>query len=188
MTDPITTVGSKSLMSTKYFALRKDTALLRTGRTTDLYVIDMKEACSVVAVDDEENVVLFRQFRYPMKEYLLEIPGGIKSANETPEDCAKRELEEEAGFSASRFTPLILGYYQLCSIANPVMNIYLARGLRRIESRREDTEIIRDISLIPLDLAYRMVMQGEIKTAFSMLGILLAYSEIRLPSILGHLS
>ncbi len=178
--DAAETISSEVLLKTKLFEVRKDLARL-PGReaASELFVIGFREACSVVALDDQRRIALLRQYRYPIKDYLLELPAGIRDDGESREECAVRELEEEAGLKARAITPLLLGYYQMCSVASPMMNIFLAEDLVKTRTKHDDLEIISEVEFVDLEDALRSVRKGEIKSAFTVIGIILAAQALQ---------
>jgi 8-oxo-dGTP pyrophosphatase MutT (NUDIX family) len=172
--DAAETLSSEVVLKTRLFEVRKDRARL-PGResASELFVIGFREACSVVALDDKKRIALIRQYRYPIKDYLWELPAGIKDDGESREEAALRELEEEAGLRARSITPLLLGYYQMCSIASPMMNIFLAEGLTQTATKHDELEIISPVEFVDLDDVLARIGRGEIKSAFTIVGALL---------------
>ena len=81
-----------------------DRVRLPNGRLCELETIRHPGAAAVVAVDDQERVLLVRQYRYATGGWLLEVPAGKLAAGEPPEACARREVEEETGFRAGTLT------------------------------------------------------------------------------------
>jgi ADP-ribose pyrophosphatase len=129
-------------------------------------------AVGVVPIDDENNTWLVGQYRFPLNEYSWEIPeGGCPIATgEAVLDTAKRELKEETGLLAEKWT-LISKLHTSNSVCNEVAYIFLAEKLSQSESEPEDTEqlIVKKVSF---HKALEMVLNDEITDSMSVAGIL----------------
>ncbi len=98
------------------------------GREYDIDFVRHPGAAAVVAVDGSRRVCLVRQYRHGVADFLWEIPAGKLDAGEPPEVCAVRELKEETGVTAARWTSLGL-YIPAPGIFTEVIHLYLARDL-----------------------------------------------------------
>ena len=117
--------------------------------------------------------VMERQYRYPIDQVILEIPAGkLDSRDEDPELAARRELEEETGYTAKEWIPLGL-FYPACAYSDEAIRMYLAKGLTRGESHRDEDEFL-DVELIPLKDLARQVLAGEIPDAKTQIAVLKA--------------
>ena len=129
-------------------------------------------AVGIVAVDDEDRVVLVGQHRYTLDRYSWEIAEGGVPLGDEPLEGGKRELAEETGYRADRWREL-LRHSLTNSISDEEGVIYLATGLRPGTPAPEATEDIT-VRLVPFDDALAMVESGEIHDAVSQLGLLAA--------------
>ncbi len=127
-------------------------------------------AIGIVAVDAQNNTYLVGQYRFPTDEYSWEIPEGGCPHGEEPLDCAKRELKEETGLVAKKWT-MISKIHTSNSVCNEVGYIFLAEELTMGEAEPEETEELA-LKKIPFEAAYQMVMQNEITDSLSVAGIL----------------
>jgi 8-oxo-dGTP pyrophosphatase MutT (NUDIX family) len=127
-------------------------------------------AVGVVAVDDDERLILVGQFRYTHDEYSWEIPEGGVPLDEDPLDGAKRELAEETGYEATEWHEL-LRLATSNSVTDERGVVYLARGLTAGTPDPEGTEELRT-RWVTLDEAMSMIDRGEIVDAMSQVGIL----------------
>lgn len=100
------TISTELIYAGKVVTLRRDVAELEDGTHADREVIEHPGGVCVVAVDKADNLLLVRQFRYPMAKALLELPAGKLEYGEDPFACGKRELEEETGHIANFYVPL----------------------------------------------------------------------------------
>ncbi len=166
------TVSSKTIYKGKVLDLKVDTVRLPNGKTADREVVVHRGAVAVVAVTDNDEIILIKQFRYPTGKVLWEVPAGKIDAGEIPEDCAVRELAEETGFGARQWEHLST-FYTTPGFSDEIMYVYLARDLYIDERKMDDDEFI-DMYRVPVKNAVEMVISGEISDAKSIAGILLA--------------
>ncbi|MGO1257233.1 MAG: NUDIX domain-containing protein [Microbacterium gubbeenense] len=155
--------------------VREDT--FQYGPTTLVrHYLDHTGAVAVVAVDDDDRVLLIQQYRHPIGQRDWEIPAGLLDIEgEDPVDAAARELKEEADAEAENWTEL--GSFALSpGGSNEVIRIYLATGVRMRESEYHRVEEEADIRAewVPLADAVRAISEGRIHNAAMTIGILLA--------------
>ncbi|HEY4195264.1 MAG TPA: NUDIX hydrolase [Mucilaginibacter sp.] len=139
-------------------------------------------AIGVVPLDNAMNIYLVGQYRFPLEQYSWEIPEGGGAFDVDPLDSAKRELLEETGLKASRWTE-IQRMHLSNSVSDELSIIYLAQDLQQFEAEPEDTEQLI-IKKVPFTEAYRMVCDGEITDSLSVAAIL----KIRLMQLEGSLT
>ena len=118
-------------------------------------------AVAVLPLLDDERLVLIRNYRYTIGKELLELPAGTLEADETPEQCALRELEEETGYRAARLEPLC-EFYTTPGICTERMRVFLGTGLTATQQRLQGSERIR-VAVTALDEARRMLCEGRIE-------------------------
>ena len=92
------TLSSRLIFEGRAVRLRVDTVRTPDGRETTREIVEHEECVAVIAVDEEGDILLVRQFRKPAEKELLEIPAGGIDPGETPEDSVRREMREETGF------------------------------------------------------------------------------------------
>ncbi|WP_183567854.1 NUDIX domain-containing protein [Mucilaginibacter sp. SP1R1] len=138
-------------------------------------------AIGVLPLDDELNTYLVGQYRFPIDHYSWEMPEGGGPEGTDPLESAKRELLEETGLKASKWTE-IQRMHLSNSVSDELSIIYLARGLAQFEAEPEDTEQLI-IKKVPFAEVYRMVCDGEITDSMTVVAVLrvqLLLSENRL--------
>ena len=138
-------------------------------------------AIGVIPLDAEMNTYLVGQFRFALGQYSWEIPEGGGPLGTDPLESAKRELLEETGLKASRWTE-IQRMHLSNSVSDELSIIYLAQGLQQFEAEPEDTEQLI-IKKVPFTEVYEMVCEGKITDSISVAGIL----KIRLMKLEGKL-
>lgn len=127
-------------------------------------------ALAIVPIDENQNTWLVGQYRYTLKEYSWEIPMGGGKINQNPLDSAKRELKEETGISASKWTE-IMKIHTSNSVTDEVGFIYLAEELSFGATEFDETEVLKMVKL-PFQEALDWVMSGKITDSISVAGIL----------------
>ncbi len=135
-------------------------------------------AVGVIPLDEDGNIVLVGQYRYPVERYSWEIPEGGGALGQDPILAAKRELLEETGIKAEKYTK-ILEMHLSNSVTDEFAVIYLAENLTYHESNPEETEELQ-VRKLSLDEVYEMVISGEITDSLTVAGIL------RLKILLGE--
>ena len=127
-------------------------------------------AVGVVPIDQDGNIWLVGQYRFPLNEYSWEIPEGGCPKGEEVLDTAKRELKEETGLIAQEWK-LISKLHTSNSVCNEVAYIYLAESITQSESQPEETEQLQ-VKKVSLNEALMMVMDDRITDSMSVAGIL----------------
>ncbi len=169
-------LSSELIYDGKILKLTRDTALLENGETAYREVVHHSGGVCVLPLDNENNVLFVKQFRYPFATVLLEIPAGKREAGEDPLECGIRELKEEVGATADEV--ISLGkLYPTVAYDTEIIYMYLARGLKFGERHLDDDEFV-DVVKIPLSEAYEMVMRDEIPDSKTQIAILKAYNIV----------
>ncbi len=169
-------VESRVLHRGRYLTFRVDTVERPDGSRAERDICGHPGAVAIVAVDDEDRVLLVRQFRVATGEALLEIPAGTLDVAadgtiEDPDLAARRELEEETGQLAERW--LTLGHFWTApGFATELMHLYLARGLTTVrDTLGEDEDEQLELERIPIDEALKLAEHGAIRDAKTLVGL-----------------
>ena len=153
-------LSSRLVYDGKLLKVHSDTVRLPDGSTSEREWIDHPGAVAVLAVTDAGELVMERQFRYPLGRDMIEVPAGKIDPGEDPLATAKRELKEETGYTAAEWTHvatihLAIGY------SNEHIEIYLARHLSHEGAQLDDEEFLEVLTL-PLATALAWVREGKI--------------------------
>lgn len=167
-----TTLESKQIFKGRLISVRVDSVRLPDGRVSVREVVEHPGAIAVVPVDEEGNVVLVQQFRYAAGDLLLEIPAGTLEEGESPEDCARRELQEEIGCFPGSLEKLF-EVYLAPGYSTELIHYFLATGLTPSVAVHDHDEFIK-VHRIPLLEALKMIDAGQIRDAKTVAGIALA--------------
>lgn len=156
----------------RVFNLVRENVTLTNGVTVDLDMVYHPGASATVPLSDKSTIILVRQYRHAIGGCIWEIPAGTLDPNETPLECAKRELIEETGFSASiwqkmgEITP-IPGY------SDERIHMFLAADLVSFEQNLDKDEIL-NVHKVKIDDAIEMIHSGKIQDGKTIAGLFLA--------------
>jgi len=151
--------------------LRVDTVETARGGQATREVVEHSECIAVVVVDEDDMLLLVRQFRYAIGRFLLEIPAGGIDPGEEPLDAVRRELQEEIGYLPRRIEKLG-GFYAIPGYGNEYLHCFLATDLVSSRLVAEDSEGI-ELVRVPLEQADQLIASGEICDAKSIAALLL---------------
>ena len=165
------TIESELIFDGRVVKLYKDTIELPTGKQSFREVVKHAGGVVILAVKDDK-ILLVKQFRYPFKEIMYELPAGKLEAGEDPFEAAKRELEEETGYCADKWTNL--GY--VCTspgYSDEKLYLYKAEDLKFTHCHPDDGEIIQAFE-DKYDDVLKMINNGEINDAKTLCALLKA--------------
>jgi len=144
------------------------------GKALTREFIEHPGAVAVLAVDGNDEVLVIRQFRMPVNEYLLEIPAGLLDVKgESHLDAAKRELAEETDHQAEHWE-LLQVFHTSPGSSSETIHIYLATGISKLETEfhREDEEAFLEITKIPFGILLAAVQESKVKSPTLVVAIL----------------
>ena len=170
--DSIEVLSSKKIFDGKILNLRLDTIMTKDGKRARREVIEHRPAVVIIPVDDEENVILVKQYRHPIGLDLLEAPAGLIEDGEEPDDAAMRELREETGY-ASRNLRLLGGFWSSPGFTDEYLYGYLAKDLFHSQLPMDEDEEITLVR-IPMQKVKKLIRVGEIQDAKTITMLLLA--------------
>ena len=166
------TISSDRIYTGKVISLKVDTVEIENKWYQKREIVEHQGAVAIVALTDDDKVVLIKQFRKPIEQVIWEIPAGKLEIGETPKECAIRELKEETGYSAKNIK-LIHKFFTSSGFSNQKIYIFLATGLTKGEHKFDEDEIIEKYE-IDINEARNMIIKNEIEDAKTAIGILLA--------------
>jgi ADP-ribose pyrophosphatase len=172
-------LSSRTVYRGPAFWVSADQVLEPTGIRVRRDIVHHTGSVVVLAVEEnhaEPHILLERQYRHAAQDFLWELPAGRIDKGEQELAAAKRELLEETGFTARNWRR-ILRFYASPGFVAETMALFLARGLRPGTAQPEDDEII-ETRFLPLSAARRLAMNGRIRDAKTICGVLwLAQSQ-----------
>ena len=164
------TVNRRIAFEGRVFQVEVKDVELFDGSVSNREVVLHNGGATIVALDDDMNVYLVRQFRSPYEKVILETPAGKLEKGEDPRACAIRELKEETGMEAK--TVIDLGkMYATPGYCSEIIHLYLAQGLSDGEGNPDDGEFLQLVK-IPLKKALEMIDSNEISDAKTMVALM----------------
>lgn len=160
--DPYVRIRSQELYRNPWLAVEAHEILHPNGEPGEHVVVVIPKACAIV-VEDGDDLLFTRQARFGARRYVVEIVKGGSDANETPLECAQRELREELGVTASSWEELG-SLYEIPSIVNEPLALFVAGGLQFGPSdpeRHETIELVR----LPVRTALHYALDGAFDDA-----------------------
>lgn len=164
------TLSSKSVFDGRILHITLDEVELPNGKKSKREVVNHPGGVAVAALDGDNNLIFVRQFRYPYKEIVLELPAGKLEKGSTPLENGKRELLEETG--AEGYSYISLGQvYPSPGYTAEIIHLYACRVKSEGESKPDDGEFL-NVEKIPLDKAVEMVLNNMIPDAKTQIAVL----------------
>ncbi len=164
------TLSSKSVFDGRILHITLDEVELPNGKKSKREVVNHPGGVAVAALDGDNNLLFVRQFRYPYKEIVLELPAGKLEKGSTPLENGKRELLEETG--ADGYSYISLGQvYPSPGYTAEIIHLYACRVKSEGESKPDDGEFL-NVEKIPLDKAVEMVLNNMIPDAKTQIAVL----------------
>jgi ADP-ribose pyrophosphatase len=180
LTEAAQVISSDVVYQGPLFRVTKDKIIEPSGKESVRDVVRHNGSAVILAVDNSKSkkdpwIVVERQFRHAANQFLWELPAGTLDPGEDPLAGAQRELEEETGYRARKWKPLVK-YFASPGFLGEAMNAFLAEGLVAGHAQPEDDEDI-DFRLVKLSEILKMIRKGEILDGKTMSCVLL-YREL----------
>ena len=157
------TIQSQTVFDGRVIRVKHDRVLCPNGKESMREIVEHRGGVAVVAVTEQEEIFLVRQYRYALGREMWEIPAGKLEAGEEPFSAIQRELEEEIGAVAHTWQNL--GYIiPTCGYCSEKIHLFLARDLTFTHTHPDEDEFL-DIVKLPLSQVKAMCKRGEITDA-----------------------
>ncbi|MEH7388225.1 NUDIX hydrolase [Bacillus sp. JJ1521] len=164
------TISREVLYEGKIIDLHIEEVELPNGNTSKRELIKHPGAVAILALTDDQKLVMVQQYRKALEKVIIEIPAGKLEKGEAPEVTAKRELEEETGYDCETLTPLI-SFYTSPGFADELVHLFIAKGLKKIENPAGlDEDEFVDVLEVTLEEAIDFIKEQKIydaKTAYA---------------------
>lgn len=166
------TLDSHLVFSGRVFDVRTENVQTPAGSTMQVDLVSHAGAVAIIALDDDEHVLLVRQYRHPAGKGLLELPAGTLEAGEEPAACARRESREEIGYDPGELTP-IGGGYTAPGYSTEYIHFFLARQLVPAPLPGDEDEDI-GVERLSLSQLAASIRSGEVEDVKTIAGLSLA--------------
>lgn len=164
------TLSSQNVFDGTVLHITLDEIELPNGEKSKREVVNHQGGVAVAALDDDNNLFFVKQFRYPYKEVVLELPAGKLEKGSTPLENGKRELLEETG--AQGYSYISLGQvYPSPGYTSEIIHLYACKVQSEGESRPDDGEFL-NVEKIPLNKAVEMVLNNQIPDSKTQIAVL----------------
>jgi ADP-ribose pyrophosphatase len=165
------TTESRTIFSGRVFDVEKDVVRTPEGSTMQVELVKHSGAVAILAIDENQNLLLVRQYRHPAGKILLELPAGTLEEHEQPEECARRESREEIGFDPGELKR-IGGGFMAPGYSTEFIHFFLARQLTSAPLPQDKDEDIRVERVALKDLRNR-ILAGQIEDVKTIAGLTL---------------
>lgn len=161
----------------RVFDLVSENITLENGVTTNMVFVHHPGAAAIVPMVNQDQIILIKQYRHTLRDYIWEIPAGTRSPDETALTCAKRELIEETGYSAGKWIELfeitpVPGY------SDERIQLFLATDMEAAQQNLDKDEML-NVHKIHFDEALNMIRRGDIRDSKTISGLFLAYNWLQ---------
>lgn len=167
------TVSTRRIHEGRIINVREDTVSLPSGREGKREIVEHKGAVCVVPVLDDGRILMVRQYRKPAEAALLEVPAGGLEIGESPEECARRELQEECSYQAGTMTPLFQCYLAP-GYSTELMHGFVAQNLSHGALDPDEDENV-EVEIYTLDELLAMIEDGRLCDAKTLTAVLCWY-------------
>jgi 8-oxo-dGTP pyrophosphatase MutT (NUDIX family) len=171
MPRPFSRTSSEPLLETPIFKLRRDVSQHPvSGREGKYYVLEAPDWVNTIALTEDNQFLMVRQFRHGIREVTLEMPAGMIEPGEDPVVAAARELREETGYEASKLTLLGETSPNAAFMDNRCFTV-LCEGCRPLHATDFDPGEDIEIELIPADELMTLARQGKLRNSLSLVAL-----------------
>lgn len=154
-----------------WIRVRVDEVIQPDGKPSTYAVVERQPAVGIVAVDDQNRLLLIKEFKYPIQKEVMLIPAGKVEATESPLEAAKRELREEGGIEADEWKQLC-HFYPSAGMTNEEAYIFLAKNIRHLGERAlEGTEMISEPFWMDVGEVYKQFDAGAYEDSYFLIGL-----------------
>ena len=164
------TVKSEKIFEGRILNLRIDTVELENQKYAKREIVEHKGASAVIAINDKDELLLVKQYRKAVEEFLYELPAGLINVAEEPLECALRELREETGYEAQTIKK-VFEFYSSPGFSNEKIHLFMAENLNFISTKFDEDEFI-EISSFSREEAKKMIDSGRITDSKTLIGLL----------------
>jgi len=163
----------KKIYKGKFISFSKDIIILPNGKKSIREYAEHPGAVAVVPILEKNNIILVKQYRYPVKKITYEIPAGKLDRKEKPIDCVKRELIEETGYETKKIKKVI-SYWPAPAFSTEIMHVFIATDLKFVGKNLDEDEFLES-EIVPIKIAIDWIKKGKICDSKTIIGLFFAY-------------
>lgn len=171
------TISTKEIFKGKIIDVSVETVSLPNGDIAEREIVRHPGGVGILAITDDDKIILVKQYRKPYDKAIYEIPAGKRDKGEDIKLCGRRELLEETGATAEHFEYLC-AFYPSPGFTDEIDHLYLAKGLKFGEANPDEDEFL-DIEFFPIEKVYEMIMNNEINDGKTITGFLMAMEKLK---------
>ncbi|MDU1848386.1 MAG: NUDIX hydrolase [Niallia nealsonii] len=165
------TLKTEHIYSGRIIQVQVDEVELPNGKTSTRELVKHPGAVAVIAITEDNKLVMVEQYRKPLEKVIVEIPAGKLEKGEEPALCARRELEEETGYDCKSLE-LVSSFYTSPGFADEIIHVYVAKGLTKKEDAAGlDEDEFVNVLEITLDEALELIKEQRIFDAKTIFGV-----------------
>ncbi|MDR4314536.1 MutT/NUDIX family protein [Niallia circulans] len=165
------TLKTEHIYSGRIIQVQVDEVELPNGKTSTRELVKHPGAVAVIAITDDNKLVMVEQYRKPLEKVIVEIPAGKLEKGEEPALCARRELEEETGYECESLE-LVRSFYTSPGFADEIIHVYVAKGLKQKENAAGlDEDEFVNVLEITLEEALEFIKEKRIFDAKTIFGV-----------------
>jgi ADP-ribose pyrophosphatase len=168
-------LNSKIVFDSRFFKVRRDIVQIPNGEKKEWIYWDSPDSAMVLGLTDDKKLVMIRQYRYMVDDVVVEFPSGYNQDAETIESGAKREFEEETGYTCKSLIKLG-SFYETYGQLNRKIHLFFGKNVTRLDQKIDSEDYVPediDVLLIDFEQAVRMALENKIVAMGSALAILL---------------
>ncbi|WAA10498.1 NUDIX hydrolase [Fervidibacillus albus] len=158
------TLKRQTIFDGKIISLHVDEVELPNGKTSTREIVKHPGAVAVILITKEDKMVLVEQYRKPLERALFEIPAGKMEKGESPKTTAKRELEEETGYTCETLTP-IASFYTSPGFSDELIHLFKAENIIKAKEAKTDEDEFLRLHEVTLDQALTLIDEQKIYDA-----------------------
>ena len=163
---------TERILDSEFVKVDKDDVTLSHGREIkDFYKVTIKDCAAIVAITEDNHIILKKEYRHCYGEELVEIPAGVLEDGEDPLETAKRELEEETGYTTDKPMEKLLSFASAIAFCDEIIDIYLATDLKPGKQDLDEDEFI-NVEVYSLEELSQMIYDGIIQDSKTIAGVM----------------
>jgi len=164
-------------INARSFSVSLDEVKLPSDRVTERIRVEHPDASALVPILDDGRIIFVKQYRYSIQEETLEIPAGKIDPGENPEECVKREFEEETGYEVSSLE-FLLEYVPAIGYSSEVLYIYKGTGIVPLKEKSISSDEISRVEILSLKEIHKYIKQGIIKDGKTLIALYSLFCDL----------